>query len=500
MRRRDFVKLAGLSAGGAAASGSSSLAGGNHHSANRGTSDPSSIIVVSEDEHRQRLRTIAECNRTIRTCLSRHLVVDYIPGQAMYNLGEYPSTVPWRPEEQDEKNLDELKAHGIGLVQVHEEWNDSQRLFGGDKFTAVNEKGFRRFVDWVHRRGMKIIAYISTGYFDRRDPDFRNSWARPPDLVELHYQYAGCSPQSPGWRAYMLARALAVMDRYGLDGLYNDLGQRPLYRKGIQKAEDDVLAFEEKPEHDAALEDLLGILYGEVKKRGGLVKVHHGGSTAPKVLTTVYDYLWVGEAVADGDRLRQQTKHHRPYVVPCLDMSRARISREDDLYLQTIPYMQFPILLAGRPFTGERALVPGIKYQPEEKDFWTRHCRNIYRYWKSHPEGPFSYGWWDSSPGRPEARPTHFRWLKLYRPMVKSGTQAYLEIGENQLFKHPLPDGLVASVFANTELYLVLANYTSTSQFVETSQSYYSCLDDKAAPASAYEIPARSLLILKRRV
>jgi hypothetical protein len=31
------------------------------------------------------------------------------------------------------------------------------------------------------------------------------------------------------------------------------------------------------------------------------------------------------------------------------------------------------VLLVGRPFTGERASVPGLEYPPQEKDFWTHH-------------------------------------------------------------------------------------------------------------------------------
>ena len=120
----------------------------------------------------------------------------------------------------------------------------------------------------------------------------------------------------------------------------------------------------------------------------------------------------MGEAVRNGDTLREAVKNYLPYVVPCLDMSRAKIVNEDELYLHTIPYMQFPVLLAGRPFTGERAMIPGINYPPEEECFWTRHCRAIWKHYQANPNGPHSYGWWDSCPGRPEARPTHARWLK----------------------------------------------------------------------------------------
>jgi hypothetical protein len=89
----------------------------------------------------------------------------------------------------------------------------------------------------------------------------------------------------------------------------------------------------------------------------------------------VYDYLWVGETVDSIDSLRTAVKNHPPYVVRCLDFSRATIPKEDEMYLQSIPYMQFPLLLGGRPVTGERAVIPGIHYADDGKDFWIMRPR-----------------------------------------------------------------------------------------------------------------------------
>ena len=114
------------------------------------------------------------------------------------------------------------------------------------------------------------------------------------------------------------------------------------------------------------------------------------------------------------------------------------------LYLHAIPYLQFPLLLAGRPFTGERAAVPGIDYPPEKKCFWTRHLRAIGRYYREHPAGPYSYGWWDSVPGRPAAHSDAPRWLTRYLPLVEEGTWAWLEIAESDLWAQPPADGVVA--------------------------------------------------------
>ncbi len=511
MKRRDLIKNgAGLALAGLTLDKSFVSAAGRRRespaarqAASTGTKAfldsqrPSSEFPASAEDQRRRLLNISECEHGIRRCLRRHLIQDYLPGQVVYNLGEYPCRKPWDPDDWDERALDGLKAAGIELVQLHDEWNDLLRLFGAHKFRPLNEPGFRRFVDMVHRRGMKLIVYASSGFFDRRDPDFREEWARPWDLVEIYWHCAYCSPASPGWRAYLLPRMMALLDDYGVDGIYNDLGYKPIYPKDPPPAADEILAFEESETRDGALEDLLGIIYGEVKKRHGIVKIHYHTQALPKLENRIYDYLWVGESVRDADGLREAVKGYPAYVVPCLDMSRAKIEKEDDLYLHAIPYMQFPLLLGGRPFTGERAMIPGIKYQPEETDFWTAHCRRIWRYYQEHPKGPYSYGWWDSCPGRPEARPTHEKWLKLYRPMVEPGTVAYLEIGETDLFEGPLPAGVVASAFANRDLHLVLANYSRGPVKVETRRQFEAG-GVSGPPARIWTLAPRSLLILKR--
>ena len=183
--------------------------------------------------------------------MRQHLITDYLPGQCAYNLGEYPSLKPWNPDDVDERNLDRLHADGIRLVQVHDEWSDSLRRFGGNRFTPVNPAGFRRFIEMVHRRGMRLIVYISSGFFERPDRDFHPEWAMSHNLVEAYWHNALCSPASPGWRAYFLPRLTRLLDDWGIDGIYNDLGYLPvLEREGATPAADEVLPFEETPQHD----------------------------------------------------------------------------------------------------------------------------------------------------------------------------------------------------------------------------------------------------------
>lgn len=342
MRRRKFLKLSG----GAALAGATSLGSGGSlgpatlaEVAETSTKDaPAVANTYNASDHRQRLENIAICERGIRKCLRRHLITNYLAGQCCYNLGEYPCRKVWDPDDWDEHELDNLKEQGISLIQVHEDWCDSQRLFGADKYSPLNPAGFHRFVEMVHRRGMKLIVYASSGFFDRRDPDFRKEWARDQDLIEIYYHYARCSPASPGWRAYLLPHLVKIMDEYGVDGLYDDLGYVPLAGNPQPPTADEVLAFEESDRDEGALGDLLGLICGEVKRRGGIFKVHHSGASRPRTELKVYDYLWVGEGGRNLDTLREAVKNHPPYVVPCPDMSRAKIENEDELYLQSIPY------------------------------------------------------------------------------------------------------------------------------------------------------------------
>jgi hypothetical protein len=78
-----------------------------------------------------------------------------------------------------------------------------------------------------------------------------------------------------------------------------------------------------------------------------------------------------------------------------VDMTFAKVETEDEPYLHAIPYMQFPVLQAGRPFTGERAMIPGVAYASDQ-DFWVRRCREAWKYYQANPQGPYTYGGWDA--------------------------------------------------------------------------------------------------------
>jgi hypothetical protein len=506
MHRRDFLKsgVQAAAAGAAVSVPAHSGLAAAVSTGNAGSGQASAILKsYTAEDHRRRLQNIGVCQRGIRACLRKHLITNCLPAQCCYNLGEYPCRKPWNPGEYDERELDRLKDHGIQLIQVMDEWNDQLRLCGGHKLTALNPDGFRRFVAMVHKRGMKILAYASSGYFIRTDPDYREEWSRPGDgFFGGYWNLMRCSPASPGWRAYLLPRMVRILDEFEVDGLYNDWGYVPNAMKGKQKpAKDEVAAFEETPRYDGAVADLLQLIYAEVTRRGGIYKVHADFANQPQTGgAKVYDYLWVGENVGNADGLREAVKNHPPYVVPCIDMSFAKVESDDEPFLHAIPYLQFPLLQAGRPWTGERAMIPGVNYSPApvKDDLWKRRCQAAWEYHQTHPNGPHVYGGWDAVPPRAETQATHARWLKQYLPLVEEGTWAWLEIGDSSLFTRPLPKGVVASAFANRETYLVLANYSTAATEITTSDTFALVGERGGVPAKTWKLRPRALQILRR--
>ena len=516
MDRREFFKAgAKVAAAGAAVSipaGAIQAADTPKSKTTTAKGDPGASVVMkvfTAEDHRRRLQNIGICTKHIRKCMRKHLITDYLPAQCCYNLGEYPCRKPWEIGEYDEQELDRLKDHGIQVIQVFDDWNDSIRLFGGDKYSAVNPAGFRRFIEMAHGRGIKVLPYTSTGYIQCTDPDFRQEWsAKGSTCSSGYWDMARCSPSSPGWRAFLLPRMMRILDEYGADGIYIDSGYVSNARKDKlpessphrNVAEDAMDVFVENLKYDGAFTDLLALIYSEVERRGGILKLHVSGAEEPKTAgQKVYDYLWVGEGVNNADGLRERTKNYAPYLIPCIDMGHVTVENQDEEYLHAIPYMQFPILHAGKPFTGERGMIPGVRYIAE-KGRWMTRCREVWNYHKAHPDGPHVYSGWDAVPPRAEARPTHARWLKQYMPLVEEGTWAFLEIGDSDLFAKPLPKDCVASAFANRDLYLVLANYGQSSRQIETAETYVPTDDPSAASAKRWQLPKRSLRILRRSV
>lgn len=467
--------------------------------------DSTLIPDLDNHGHRTRLENIRLVESVVRSRRAQHFIGDYVPGQASYNLGEYPSRAPYDPDGFDEKALANLAANGVRQIQLMEDWNDLLRLHGASRFSSPNEPGLRRFIDMAHAEGIRVLLYASSGYMQWGDPDLRPEWTREsyddpsPDmqLVRVaHWRLVRCSPASAGWRAYVLEKTRRLLDEYDIDGLFNDWGYRSLAAQTMPPTPDEVLAWPETSEHDAAKEDLLAWIYAEVKSRGGTYKLHADFNDIPKSAMRLYDYLWVGENIGDINRMRLETRDHPPYVVPQFDYSVGELPSEDEQYAQTIPYLQFPQILAGRPFTGERASIPGVDYDSPEVDRVVRQWRDHQEFVSANPDGPHSYGPWDVGAASPDRAERHRFWLDQYRRMVVPGTRASIDVQSDVFHRTGAPAESVVSLFANTEVYAALANYGATTCSITSTWM----LEDLATGhrSSRFDVEPGRLVLLRR--
>lgn len=382
--------------------------------------------------------------------VSRRLTVEnYIPGQVIYNLGEYPAPFKIRPTEYDYNLIKSLAERGVGLIQIHEEWNDAIRALGADKYTSHDPDGLDEFIKLCHSFGIKVIPYVSTGFFDVRDPDFSEELCTfgKYALVSSYYRYRMCDPSSPKWRSFILDKIDRILDRHDFDGIFNDMG----YPADYEGHPTGFLPYDE------ALDSLLSEIYRKVKSGGGVVKIHEGKCLAPKTRERVYDYLWVGEGVRSADSMLA-TKVFDPYLISCPDFRFISREQERMFYASSMTLMQFVLRVDGRPITGERADVLGIDYIYNPQNDEKLHFDKVKRWYDTHPDGPHVYSEWSSIPDDPDSRAKWFDYLDLYRPMVKEGIEAFVDVGLKGVILGDMPDGVHASLYASDKVYMTLAN------------------------------------------
>ena len=408
-------------------------------------------------QYRSRIRNINDAEHNNRRFLFRHRIHDYMAGQAIYNLGDYPAKFSIEPTEYDYSMLKDMAKNGVKLIQIHEEWNDPIRHFGADKFSTFDPEGLTHFIDLCHSFGIKIIPYISSGYFHMYDPDFREEFSLNPNNnceTGMFFKYRRCSASSAEWREYLLPRTFRVLDQYDFDGIYNDWGYDSIYRANgfIQK--------EGFGDYDPDIEDLLCTIYNEVKRRGGVYKLHCDLNNGSPCLDRVYDYLWIGEGMTDS--IIGAGKMYHPYVVPCQDKARDNLTPLDEYFASVIPFMQFPLLTTrGRPIMGQ-SIGQDVPYYGTES--WSNpHSeyalnKRIQAYMAEHPDGPYVYSLWSSVPDNPAEYPTWCRYFELYRPMVEENSVAYIELQECADILSPILDRIAASMFVNEKRYLVVSN------------------------------------------
>ena len=154
-------------------------------------------------------------------------IITYEPCHVRYQFGHYPTRRPYYPTDEDWRRLDLYAQGGGGVVHLWY-WNDWCGLCGKGVFDAINEPGLWRFIDEAHRRGLKVIPYVSPGYLDVHNTDHQAAWSRgAAHLVELYCDFDLLCPGSPGWRRYFRGGIEKLLDDYGFDGVYFDGGIGP---------------------------------------------------------------------------------------------------------------------------------------------------------------------------------------------------------------------------------------------------------------------------------
>lgn len=395
---------------------------------------------------------------SVGRCKRRFTVKDYIPGQVIYNLGEYPAAFSIRPTEYDYELLRSLSEKGVGLIQIHEEWNDSMRRLGADKFSSHDPEGLREFISLCHGFGIKVLPYVSTGFFDSRDPDFTEEfcprWNK--SLDSAYYRYRMCDPASPKWRSYVFDKIKRILSDYDFDGIFNDMG----YPVDYSVKNEGYL------DYDPYLDGLLTEIYSYVSGGGGIVKIHEGTCLCPRTSERCYDYIWVGEGVRSLDKMKAIAELE-PYVVPCPDFRFISRDVENAFYTSNIALMQFPLRVDGRPITGERANVPDVEYIYNPQNDEKLHFDRVAKWYSEHPDGPHVYSEWSAIPDDTVMRDRWLDYLSLYRPTVAEGTVAFIDAEGRHIVRGQKPESIILSLFINEEKYLTLANVGERAEVIE---------------------------------
>lgn len=428
--------------------------------------------LLTLEKQRARIDNITYAEKNVKKYLRRIRSHNYIPGHANYNMGGYPAKISFRPTEYDYNQLKDLAEKGCGLIQIHEEWNDAIRYHGADKYSCPDKEGLKEFIKLAHSFGIKVLPYISSGFFDLRDPDFKESFCRGDyRLCNTFWQYRMCDHGSAEWVEYLLRHVAKILDEYEFDGLYNDIG---FDGDAIHREKYNTIDLTNQ-EYDPYLEDVLVRLYSFTKERNGICKIHQNRNSVPKAHDKIYDYLWVGEAVATTEDLLKTTVFD-PYVLVAPDFQYLDTQNSDKLFAQALPFMQFIFRYDGRPLNGYDIISqPGIEYirRPEtkegrRKDIYTR----LGEHFKNFPDGPYCYSEWSSIPDDPGFRDRWAEYLALYKPMVKENSLCYIDIKESTLTTENVPADVHMSLFINDEKYICISNIGEKAETVVFTEEW----------------------------
>lgn len=450
--------------------------------------------ILSVEEHQERINNLRYARENVIDYLREIKTRDYIPGQVIYHLRDAPAYASLAPSDYDVALLTDLASRGYQWIQLHMDWADTVRRWGGDSYHTIDEEGLHKFVRLCHDLGLKVIPYCSSSYFSIDSPDFREDFSRMDAGWEgPNMKLRACYAGSPSWRKYNTEKTFDMIDRYEFDGLYNDMGYDvflkqyfdEIERKGVFQGH-----FSELP-YDPEVEDYLGMLYYEIKRRGLYYKVHIGDFLLPPCKDKVYDYLWVGEA---GTSIRNilSCKHFDTYLTPAFDRNTSRIEDPELPYALTLPYVQFPLLYRGRPMgMQDTEAVTGIK---KYRDLEGKGPGKARRWHLAHPDGPHVYSEWSSIPDDPTELDRSSKYLELYRPMVSEDSVIKVEIRKAKFLPELIPDQVLISMFTNEKQYLLISNTQESAYTLRLNEPW---MDRQSGHvASEFTIQPSGLLFL----
>lgn len=421
------------------------------------------LYNFTREDHEKRLTNIMNAEKAMESFSKKELIFHYEPGQYIYH-----SDRPDDPE-KDAELFQKLKDAGATYIYTWSVWADiSNRWDGNHMFTPKDAEKTKAFIELAHSYGLKVIPYTSTNFFRRNSPLFNPDWAYD-EKYDLHgaeedsdFCLAHCSPTSPGWRAQLLKHYKNLLDEFDYDGIYIDsgyirrcdyLGPNGYYEPYPVLVKDEIPAFREDAEHDGGMEDLISIIRAEVKRRGKTLSVFKEGTDCFRSEADLFDYMLAGECATDIDFVRERVKNYKHVM---LDFSPAEKIDETEYYLNTIPFLHFP-LLKTYPITVDdktRTIIPDME--------------------------------------------TSLVWLKLFREMTEDGTYFYMEAECPKLMQCDSKE-VVCSVYVNRETYFVLANYSHETQHVVSKQTCVEVTPNRKEMIlpQAFDLKAREIKIVK---
>ncbi len=185
---------------------------------------------------------------------------------------------------------DYIKSLGVKWHTFHEDWSMIQN-YG----LAWDEAAFRKAVDALHERDIKVMVYFGyecstmiPTWFEKKDhylmkaPDgkIRGGWQRLPHQRDYMVCYAG------SYSDVMCERVAYVMDNYGVDGIYTDSTYIPQdcanEAHGCGWRDENGVLHTSFPVRK--LREHVKKLHKVVHDRGGIVEAHQSSCCAPLIL------------------------------------------------------------------------------------------------------------------------------------------------------------------------------------------------------------------------